>query len=138
MSGSEGLFVVARAGVAVPDGPGGATFVLGDGHGGPPQAGGDLVGGDLHFRVLVALGVFPAALVEAACDHDPVAPLEALCDVLGQVGPGDHVEEGRGLFPFLGLAVLPPAVDGDAEGGVGLAGGGEAEFGVPGQRCRRW
>jgi hypothetical protein len=43
-----------------------------------PSAGwGDLVGGDLDLGALVALVVFPVALVEAALNHDPVAPVDA-------------------------------------------------------------
>jgi hypothetical protein len=68
-------------------------------------AGCDLLGGDLDLRALVGLVVLPAALVEAL-DDDPVSPAQALGEVLRQGGPGDHVEEGGGLFPLVGLTVL--------------------------------
>ena len=58
-------------------------------------------------------------------------------DVLAQVAPGDDVEEGDLLLPLAGLAVLPAAVDGEAEAGHRPAGVGEAELGVAGDVARR-
>jgi hypothetical protein len=59
--------------------------------------------------------VSPRALLEATGHHDTGALGDRLADVLGHLPPGDHVEEGDLLLPLLGLAVLPAAVDRQAE-----------------------
>src|SRR5205807_7617552 len=70
--------------------------------------------------------------LEAAGDEDASALLNGLADVLPHVAPAHDIEEGRRLFPFLGLAVLPAAVDGDTEVRLRLARSGEPQFGVAG------
>src|ERR1700688_3036763 len=76
----------------------------------PPQAGTDLVRDDLHLRALVAVLGLPRPLLEAAGHDDARAAGETLRRVLGHLTPAHDVEERRGLFPFLGLAILPPPV----------------------------
>ena len=80
--------------------------------GGPAQAGTDLVGDDLDDRAALAVVGLPRALLEAAGHDDPRPLLQRLGHVLGEVTPAGDVEEGGALLPLLGVAVLPPAVDG--------------------------
>ena len=94
-----------------------AALVAGDLGGGPAEAGADLVGDDLDLRALVALVGLPRALLEAAGDDDAGALRDGLAHVLAELGPAGDVEERDLLLPLLGLAVLPAAVDGQAEGG---------------------
>jgi len=67
----------------------------------------------------------PPSVSQLRCSKTPEtsteSPWSAEGDVLGQVTPAHDVEEGHRLLPLLGLLVLPPAVDGDGEGGGGLA-----------------
>src|SRR5205814_5663759 len=85
----------------------------------------------LDDAALVPL-LLPGALLQPPGDDDPRAALEGLAHVLGQLPPADHVEEAGRLLPFAAVAVLPAAVDGHAEPGVGLAAGGEPELWVAG------
>src|SRR5207247_9861022 len=78
----------------------GGALGLGDG---PAQRGGDLIGLDLDHRPLVALGGLPAAALEPADDHGPVALAEGLGDVLGQLPP----DVGVGLRRGAGLSAGP-------------------------------
>jgi hypothetical protein len=100
--------------------------------GSPLEGGADLVGFQLGDRPLVALGGLPAALAEAAGDHDPVALGQGVGQVLGLVAPDVDLEEaGVAVAP---LAVLLDALgDGDPEVGDGDAVVGEADLGVLGQ-----
>src|SRR5205085_8465766 len=100
--------------------------------GGPAQAGTHLVGDDLDDRSLLALVGLPRALLEATGDEEAGALLDGLTHVLAHVAPAHDVEERRGLFPLLGLAVLPAPIDSDPEIGLGLAACGESQFGVAG------
>ena len=80
----------------------------------------------------------PSSVSQLRCSRRPVTmhphPLgQAEGHVLGQVPPGDDVEEGGGLLPLVGLPVLPPAVGGHADGAGGLSLAGVADLGVPGQ-----
>src|SRR5581483_1368478 len=82
---------------------------------------------------LLDLGRGPA---QARChlvgDDLDGAALQRLAHVLRQLPPADDVEEAGRLLPFAAVAVLPAAVDGDAEAGVGLAARREPQLGVAG------
>src|SRR5581483_6992340 len=97
---------------------------------GPAHARPDLVGDDLDLRALLAVLGLPGPLLEPPGHDHPVAFAERVGDVGAEVAPAHDVEEGRGLLPGLALAVLPAAVDSDAERGDRLAAGGVAQFGV--------
>src|SRR3954466_10347678 len=75
----------------------------------------DVVGDDLDDRALLTRLGLPAALLEPAADDDARALRESRARVLGQLAPGDHVEEAGLLLPLLGLLVPPRPIDGDAE-----------------------
>src|SRR4029079_9251613 len=99
----------------------------------PPEARRDLVGDDVDRRLLLTVGRLPRALLEATGDDDAGALGEALADVLAELAPGGHVEEGDLLLPLVRLAVLPPSVHGDAEAADRLARRGVSELGLSGQ-----
>src|SRR4029453_13394673 len=123
--GSEvGLVVELTLALAV-----GGALGLGEG---PTQGGGDLVGLDLDHRPLVALGGLPAAALEPADDHRPVALGEGVGDVLGQLPPDIDAEEA-GLPVPPGVAVLDAGGHGQAEVGPRVAIGGEPEAGGAGE-----
>src|SRR5680860_1068665 len=98
----------------------------------PAQRRTDVVGHDLDDTAPLALLGFPAALLEASGHHHPRSLGQGLADVLGHLPPAHDVEEAGALLPLLGLAVHPPAIDRDAEVGVGLAGRRIADLGVSG------
>src|SRR5664280_913302 len=53
--------------------------------------------------------------------------------VLGQVTPRDHIEEGGRFLPLVGLPVLPAAIDRDTQRGGGLPVAGVADLRIAGQ-----
>ena len=74
----------------------------------------------------------PSCAARAGRRPPPGSRGQALAHVLGHLPPAHDVEEARRLLPLLGLAVLPAAVDRQAEARGRLAGVGEAQLGVPG------
>ena len=85
--------------------------------------------------ISTTLRLSPLSVSQLRCSSRPVTttrePLPMrLGDVLGHLTPAHDVEEARLLFPFLGLAVLPPAAHGDAEARLGCASGGVTDLGI--------
>ena len=70
--------------------------------------------------------------------RDPSAKCRAErgADILGELTPGDHVEEAGLLVPFLGLLVAPRTVHRDAEGDLRNAAGRVTHLGIPGDVAR--
>lgn len=104
---------------------GSGRFVAG---GVAPVAELDLAGPDLQGGALVAVGVGPFAVGQAAFDDDLVALVLALGDEVGGLAEGDDAD----LVDRL-LAIVAAAVDlvvGDGEFAHGLAVVREPEFGV--------
>ena len=76
-----------------------------------------------------AFGVIPAIGLQPAFDQHEPALLEVLRDKVAQLAPGIH-REPVGGFMFFAFNGFPRAVDGEADGGVLGAFGGEARLGV--------
>src|SRR5207302_3281458 len=103
LTGTDGAGAPAPATSGPAITAGAPALVLGDLGRRPAKARTDLVGHHLDLRSPLTFGVLPAALVEPTGDDHPRAPDEALAGVLGHLPPADHVEEGGGLLPLLGL-----------------------------------
>src|SRR4029453_13712333 len=93
---------------------------------------GDLVGLDLDHAAALALGGLPAAGLEPADHHGPVAFGQGLGDVLGELPPDVDAEEA-GVAVAPAVAVADPGGDGQAEVGHQVAVAGVLELGVVGQ-----
>src|SRR4029077_5735219 len=96
-----------------------------------PEAPRDVGGDDLDDRPLLALVGLPAALFEPAAHDDARALRQRRADVLGELPPGDDIEEAGLLFPVLGLLVAPRPVDGHAERDLRDAAGRVSHLGIP-------
>jgi hypothetical protein len=105
----------------------------------PPNGGwGQVVGGDLDLGALVALGVSQLRWSRRPVTTTLVPLASEVAAFSARVPQATTSKNEVDSRRFLALAVGPGAVDGDAEGGGGLASGGEAQLGFPSQRCRRW
>src|SRR5439155_4286790 len=127
--------VLDRAGRAAAIAAAGGTaapVALGHGGGGPAQARTDLVGDDLDDRALLAVVGLPRPLLEPAGHDDAAALRQRLAGVLAHRAPCDDVEERRRLLPLARLAVLPPPVDGEADGRLRLPAGREPQLRIAG------